>query len=78
MSTEKSLSQLNQQEDELEPLLSDLRRLVAEARHRALRAVDVIQVQTYWQVVAISWSLSRTARNEQRTVSACFLLWQTG
>jgi hypothetical protein len=50
MSTEKSLSQLNQQEDELEPLLSDLRRLVAEARHRALRAVDVIQVQTYWQV----------------------------
>jgi predicted nuclease of restriction endonuclease-like (RecB) superfamily len=30
--------------------LSDLRRLVAEARHRALRAVDVIQVQTYWQV----------------------------
>lgn len=50
MSTEKSLSQLNQQEDELEPLLSDLRRLVVEARHRALRAVDVIQVQTYWQV----------------------------
>jgi len=50
MSTEKSLSQLNQQEDDLEPLLSDLRRLVAEARHRALRAVDVIQVQTYWQV----------------------------
>lgn len=50
MSTEKSLSELNQQQYGLEPLLSDSRRLVTEARDRALRAVDVIQVQTYWQV----------------------------
>ena len=50
MSTEKSLSYLNQSQDELEPLLTDLRRLVIEARDRALRAVDVVQVQTYWQV----------------------------
>ena len=50
MSTEKSLSHLNKSQDELEPLLTDSRRLVIEARDRALRAVDVIQVQTYWQV----------------------------
>lgn len=31
-------------------LLSDLRRLIGEARQRALRAVDVIQVQTCWQI----------------------------
>ena len=50
MSTEKSLSYLNKSQDELEPLLTDLRRLVIEARDRALRAVDVVQVQTYWQL----------------------------
>lgn len=35
---------------ELAPLLGTLRQLIAEARQRALRAVDVIQVQTCWQV----------------------------
>ena len=50
MSTEKSLSYLNKSQDELEPLLTYLRRLIIEARDRALTTVDVIQVQTYWQV----------------------------
>ena len=35
---------------ELTPLLSELRQLINDARSRALRAVDVIQVQTCWQV----------------------------
>ncbi len=36
--------------DGLAPLLGTLRQLISDARSRALRAVDVIQVQTYWQV----------------------------
>lgn len=35
---------------DLAPLLGTLRQLISEARNRALRAVDVIQVQTCWQV----------------------------
>lgn len=35
---------------DLAPLLGTLRQLISEARSRALRAVDVIQVQTCWQV----------------------------
>lgn len=50
MSNEQSLSHLNKSQDELAPLLTDLRRLVIAARDRDLRAVDVVQVQTYWQV----------------------------
>ncbi len=34
----------------LAPLLGTLRQLISDARSRALRAVDVIQVQTCWQV----------------------------
>jgi len=34
----------------LTPLLGTLRTLIADARQRALRAVDLIQVQTCWQV----------------------------
>ncbi|MDF0605884.1 PDDEXK nuclease domain-containing protein [Neisseriaceae bacterium TC5R-5] len=35
---------------DLVPLLGTLRTLIANARSRALRAVDVIQVQTCWQI----------------------------
>lgn len=35
---------------DLAPLMVSLRQLISEARSRALRAVDVIQVQTCWQV----------------------------
>ncbi len=35
---------------ELTPLLGTLRQLIADARTRALRAVDEVQVQTCWQV----------------------------
>jgi hypothetical protein len=35
---------------ELSALLGQLQTLIADARQRALRAVDVIQVQTCWQV----------------------------
>ena len=35
---------------DLAPLLGTLRQLISDARSRALRAVDVIQVQTCWQV----------------------------
>ena len=36
--------------DPLMPLVGQLRALIADARQRVLRAVDVIQVQTCWQV----------------------------
>ena len=32
------------------PLLGSLRQLIAESRQQVLRAVDVVQVQTYWHV----------------------------
>ena len=32
------------------PLLEALRRLIADSRQQVLRAVDTVQVQTYWQV----------------------------
>lgn len=32
------------------PLLGSLRQLIADSRQRVLRAVDVVQVQTYWHV----------------------------
>lgn len=35
---------------DLAPLMGALRQLISEARSRALRAVDVIQVQTCWQM----------------------------
>lgn len=35
---------------DLAPLLGTLRQLIADARFRALRAVDEVQVQTCWQV----------------------------
>ena len=34
----------------LAPLLGTLRQLIRDARSRAVRAVDVVQVQTCWQV----------------------------
>jgi len=34
----------------LSPLLGALRRLIADSRQQVLRAVDTVQVQTYWQV----------------------------
>jgi hypothetical protein len=36
--------------DGFAPLLGTLRQLIADARQRALRAVDAIQVQTCWQI----------------------------
>jgi len=50
MAPEKPLAASRSAPPELSPLLSELRRLISEARSRALRAVDVIQVQTCWQV----------------------------
>ncbi len=32
------------------PLLGPLRQLIADSRQQALRAVDVVQVQTYWHI----------------------------
>ena len=36
--------------DGLAPLLGTLRQLIADSRQQVLRAVDVVQVQTYWHV----------------------------
>lgn len=50
MATDRPLTTSHSSPTELTPLLSELRQLISEARNRALRAVDVIQVQTCWQV----------------------------
>ena len=36
--------------EDLPALLGSLRQLIAESRQHALRAVDVVQVQTYWHI----------------------------
>jgi predicted nuclease of restriction endonuclease-like (RecB) superfamily len=36
--------------EDLPALLGSLRQLIAESRQQALRAVDVVQVQTYWHI----------------------------
>ena len=36
--------------DGLTPLLGALRQLIADSRQQVLRAVDAVQVQTYWHV----------------------------
>ena len=36
--------------DGITPLLGNLRQLIAESRQQLLRAVDVVQVQTYWHI----------------------------
>ena len=38
------------QAEGITPLLSSLRQLIAESRQQVLRAVDVVQVQTYWHI----------------------------
>jgi hypothetical protein len=35
---------------DLQPLLSTLGQLIAQARQQAVRAVDVVQVQTCWDI----------------------------
>lgn len=34
----------------LAPLLGSLRQLIADSRQQVLRAVDAVQVQTYWHI----------------------------
>lgn len=36
--------------DGVSPLLGALRQLIADSRQQVLRAVDTVQVQTYWQI----------------------------
>ncbi len=38
------------QAEGITPLLGSLRQLIAESRQQVLRAVDVVQVQTYWHI----------------------------
>jgi predicted nuclease of restriction endonuclease-like (RecB) superfamily len=38
------------QTEGITPLLGSLRQLIAESRQQVLRAVDVVQVQTYWHI----------------------------
>jgi DUF1016 N-terminal domain len=37
-------------DDGFKPLLGTLRQLIADSRQQVLRAVDVVQVQTYWHI----------------------------
>ena len=46
----KELAKASLNDENLRPLLRSLRELIAEARQQVLRAVDVIQVQTCWEI----------------------------
>jgi hypothetical protein len=49
-SMSKELAKSPSNDENLRPLLGSLRELIAEARQQVLRAVDVIQVQTCWEI----------------------------
>jgi predicted nuclease of restriction endonuclease-like (RecB) superfamily len=46
----KELAKSPSNDENLRPLLRSLRELIAQARQQVLRAVDVIQVQTCWEI----------------------------
>jgi predicted nuclease of restriction endonuclease-like (RecB) superfamily len=46
----KAVKQASQDDENLRPLLRSLRGLIQEARRQVLRAVDVVQVQTCWEI----------------------------
>lgn len=48
--TPKSSNAPALQAEGITPLLGSLRQLIAESRQQVLRAVDVVQVQTYWHI----------------------------
>ncbi len=48
--TSKSSNAPTTQPEGITPLLGSLRQLIAESRQQVLRAVDVVQVQTYWHI----------------------------
>ena len=50
MSTSEKGSPALRDDVELGPLLRRLRGLIQQARHQILRAVDVVQVQTCWEI----------------------------
>jgi hypothetical protein len=46
----KKTGEVNIAAEGIKPLLGALRQLIADSRQQLLRAVDVVQVQTFWQV----------------------------
>jgi hypothetical protein len=46
----KAVKQASPEDENLRPLLRSLRGLIQQARQQALRAVDVVQVQTCWEI----------------------------
>lgn len=62
----------------LQTLVAQLRDLIRDARSRALRSVDAIQVRTCWEISGgISWSSSRAGRRALNTVSGCCRDWRS-
>ena len=46
----KAVEQTSQDDEHLRPLLRSLRGLIQQARQQVLRAVDVVQLQTSWEI----------------------------
>jgi hypothetical protein len=46
----KAVRRASHDDENLRPLLRSLRGLIQEARQQVLRAVDVVQVQTCWEI----------------------------
>lgn len=47
---DKKLDTGGRSDEGLTPLLGSLRQLIADSRQQVLRAVDAVQVQTYWHI----------------------------
>ena len=62
---------------QLQALLGSLRELIRDARQRALRAVDVIQVQTCWQMGRhiVEFEQGGAVRRVQPMANACCPNW---
>ncbi len=52
----------------INPLIHQLKTLIQHARNQAYRAVDTIQVQTYWQIGQHIVLFASSFSNSERTV----------
>jgi DUF1016 N-terminal domain len=65
----KAVKQASPDDENLRPLLRSLRGLIQQARQQVLRAVDVVQVQTCWEIGRhiVEFEQNGTARAEYGT-----------
>jgi hypothetical protein len=71
----KQLAKESADGEGLRPLLHSLRELIERARQRALQAVDVVQVQTCWEIGRHILTLNRAELAVRSMANGCCQPW---